>query len=181
MSDTVFLTIGHSNRDLTEFMGLLQENSVDQVVDVRKLPGSNRYPQFNADTLGQELSAYGIELTRSAGLTGRRKVNKNIDFAVNGWWRNRSFHNYADHTLSSEFQQAFAELTALGSEGTTAIMCSEAVWWRCHRRIIADYLLAQGYWVEHIMGPDQLMTAELGDGAVPQSDGTVTYPATAES
>ncbi|NWN88364.1 MAG: DUF488 domain-containing protein [Micrococcaceae bacterium] len=177
MNHTVFFTIGHSNRSLAEFVKLLTENAVQQVVDVRKLPGSKRYPQFNADTLTEELSKHGIELTRSAGLTGRRNVSKDIDFAVNAWWQNRSFHNYADHTLTSEFQQALTELRDLGAEHATAIMCSEAVWWRCHRRIIADYLLANDHPVEHIMGPGQLMTAELSDGAVPQSDGTVLYPA----
>lgn len=176
MSHTVFFTIGHSNRSSAEFIDLLHEHSVQQVVDVRKLPGSNRYPQFNADALGQELGKHHIKLTRSAGLTGRRKVSKDVDFAVNGWWRNRSFHNYADHALSTEFQEALTELCELGAEHTTAVMCSEAVWWRCHRRIIADYLLASNHQVEHIMGPDQLMTAELSTGAVPQADGTVEYP-----
>lgn len=172
---TVF-TIGHSNRSLEEFLELLVEHSIRHVVDVRKLPGSKRYPQFNADALAEELSHHGIELSRSGGLTGRRNVNKEIAFDVNAWWQNRSFHNYADHALSTEFGQAFSELGEMAREQLTAIMCSEAVWWRCHRRIIADYLLVAGYRVEHIMGPGQLMTAELSDGAAPQSDGSIVYP-----
>lgn len=172
---TVF-TIGHSNRDLDEFLELLFEHSIRHVVDVRKLPGSKRYPQFNADTLGEQLSQQGIELSRSEGLTGRRNVSKEIAFEVNAWWQNRSFHNYADHALSTEFRRALSELDDTARAQPTAIMCSEAVWWRCHRRIIADYLLVADYRVEHIMGPGQLMTAELSDGATPQSDDSIVYP-----
>lgn len=176
MVDTLFFTIGHSNRDSAEFVQLLQENAVDQVIDVRKLPGSKRYPQFNADTLAESLARHDVGFDRSPGLTGRRNVSKDIDFDVNAWWQNRSFHNYADHALSAEFHEALSRLEATGAEQVTAIMCSEAVWWRCHRRVIADYLLAHKQRVEHIMGPDQLMSAELSDGAAPQADGTVVYP-----
>lgn len=178
MKNTVFFTIGHSNRSLAEFAELLTENAIQQVVDVRKLPGSKRYPQFNADTLAEALGDEDIELARSAGLTGRRNVSKTVDFAVNAWWQNRSFHNYADHALTDEFRDALGELCELGARKVTAIMCSEAVWWRCHRRLIADNLLVRDYQVQHIMGPGQLMTAELSDGAVPQDDGSVLYPPT---
>ncbi|MDN6519622.1 MAG: DUF488 domain-containing protein [Yaniella sp.] len=176
MSHTTIFTIGHSNRDLTDFVALLQEQAIEQVVDVRKLPGSKRYPQFDEDTLAQGLSQREIDLTRNQGLTGRRRVSKNLAFETNAWWKNRSFHNYADHALSPEFQTGLAELIDTASHYRTAVMCSEAVWWRCHRRIIADYVLAQSHRVEHIMGLDQLMTAELSAGAVPQSNGTVLYP-----
>src|SRR5699024_255587 len=101
--------------------------------------------------------------------------SKDVPFEVNAWWQNRSFHNYADHALSQEFHEALSDLEKLGTEMSTAIMCSEAVWWRCHRRIIADYLLANKHRVEHIMGPGQLMTAEFSDGAVVQDDGTIHY------
>ncbi|MDN5839232.1 MAG: DUF488 domain-containing protein, partial [Yaniella sp.] len=104
MSHTTIFTIGHSNRDLTDFVELLRQQAIEQVVDVRKLPGSKRYPQFNEDTLAQGLSEHGIELTRNQGLTGRRRVSKNLAFETNAWWKNRSFHNYADHALSPEFQ-----------------------------------------------------------------------------
>jgi len=173
---TVVFTIGHSNRPFEEFLELLQEHSIRHVVDVRKLPGSKRYPQFNADTLAETLSEHQIDLTRSAGLTGRRKVSKDVAFNVNAWWQNRSFHNYADHALSEEFHAALKDLCETSTTQVTAIMCAEAVWWRCHRRIIADYLLTKSYQVEHIMGPGQLMTAELSDGASPQSDGSIVYP-----
>lgn len=171
----VFYTIGHSNRSIEEFYELLEEHNIAHVVDVRKLPGSKRYPHFNADTLGNYLAEHDVQFSRSAGLTGRRKVSKDIPFQVNAWWQNRSFHNYADHALSQEFHEALRDLEKRGTETSTAIMCSEAVWWRCHRRIIADYLLVHNHQVEHIMGPGQLMSAELSDGAVVQDDGTIHY------
>ena len=174
---TVF-TIGHSNRSLEEFIELLEENSIRHIVDVRKLPGSKRYPQFNADTLAEQLADHDIALTRSSGLTGRRKVSKETAFAVNAWWQNRSFHNYADHALTDEFRHALSELQDTAQAQPTAVMCAEAVWWRCHRRLIADYLLVADYLVEHIMGPGQLMTAELSAGASPQDDGSIVYPKT---
>lgn len=177
MSFTTIFTIGHSNRYLTDFVALLNEQSIQHVVDVRKLPGSKRYPQFNEDTLAEGLSQHQIDFSRSQGLTGRRKVSQDVTFETNAWWQNRSFHNYADHALTTTFHNALADLTETAAQYRTAIMCSEAVWWRCHRRIIADYLLAAGHRVEHIMGPDQLMTAELSAGAVPHSDGAVLYPA----
>lgn len=170
-----FYTIGHSNRSIEEFLELLEEHDIEHVVDVRKLPGSKRYPHFNADTLGEFLAEHDIHFSRSAGLTGRRKVSKEIPFEVNDWWQNRSFHNYADHALSKEFHDALAELEDLGAKETTVMMCSEAVWWRCHRRLIADYLIINNHRVEHIMGPGQLMTAELTEGAVVQDDGTIHY------
>ena len=175
MGGTLVFTIGHSNRSFDEFLDLLQEHSVRHVVDVRKLPGSKRYPQFNADLLAENLSEHHIDLTRNAGLTGRRKVSKDVAFSVNAWWQNRSFHNYADHALSEEFHTALKTLCETSTTQVTAIMCAEAVWWRCHRRIIADYLIVKNHRVEHIMGPDQLMTAELSDGAVAQDDGTIHY------
>lgn len=176
MTDNKVFTIGHSNREFEEFVELLREHSIRHVVDVRKNPGSNRYPHFNAETLAKSLSDYDICLTHSPGLTGRRTVSKETDFEVNAWWQNRSFHNYADHALTAEFREAFDALRRTSQQDPTAVMCSEAVWWRCHRRIIADYLLAHDYSVAHIMGPGQLMEAELSDGAVPQADGTIEYP-----
>lgn len=171
----VFYTIGHSNRTIEEFLELLQEHHIEHVVDVRKLPGSKHYPHFNADTLGEFLAEHDIGFSRSAGLTGRRNVSKEIPFEVNAWWQNRSFHNYADHALADEFQNALTDLESLGLQVATATMCSEAVWWRCHRRIIADYLLINDHHVEHILGPGQLMSAKLSDGAVAQDDGTIHY------
>ena len=121
-----FFTVGHSNRSLEEFLELLEENEVDLVVDVRRLPGSSKHPHFDEDALGASLREVGVELVRSPGLTGRRPVSKTIPFEVNAWWQNRSFHNYADHALSEEFRDALEELRSWGSEKRVAVMCAEA-------------------------------------------------------
>lgn len=181
------LTVGHSNRELNEFIGLLTNTGTEVVVDVRKLPGSNRNPQFNADTLETDLAEVGIELRRLEGLTGRRPVSRTVPFDVNAWWQNRSFHNYADHCLSEEFRTDLETLIGW-SEGTRcALMCSEAVWWRCHRRIIADQLLARDLPVAHILGEGHVDAAKMSEGArldterVPgaasSAVGILTYPA----
>jgi len=172
-----FFTVGHSDRTSAGLIELLQESRVERVVDVRRLPGSRRFPQFDEDTLRETLAAVGIELRRAPGLTGRRPVSKDVPFAVNAWWQNRSFHNYADHALSDEFQDALAGLREEGSTVRSAMMCSEAVWWRCHRRIITDHLLARGEEVRHILGADHVDAATLSLGAVVGPDGTVPYPA----
>lgn len=173
-----FLTIGHSSRSLEEFIELLQVAAVTRVVDVRKLPGSSKFPQFNQEALGDSLAGYGIDLIRLDALTGRRPVSKNVPFEVNAWWQNRSFHNYADHALSTGFHESLATLRELGSQRRTTLMCAEAVWWRCHRRIIADHLLARGEEVLHILGKNQLKSAELSKGAVISDTYGVSYPET---
>ncbi|MFC8304060.1 DUF488 family protein [Specibacter sp. NPDC057265] len=176
-----FFTIGHSNRSLDEFLELLQEGGIEQLVDVRKLPGSTKYPHFNADTLAASLSEVGIDFIRSAPLTGRRPVSKEVSFEVNAWWENRSFHNYADHALSEEFSAGLAELLQNPQAPRVALMCSEAVWWRCHRRIITDHLLAHGELVQHIIDKHQIKAAELSAGALIGSDKGVTYPVVKET
>lgn len=177
MNEPLF-TIGHSTRPLVEFIDLLRESQVEVVVDVRKLAGSARYPQFNQDALAPALADTGIAYRYAASLTGRRPVSRDVPFEVNAWWQNRSFHNYADHALSDDFQSALAELRDGGSTRRTAIMCAEAVWWRCHRRIIADHLVASDAQVWHILGAGHVDAARLSDGAVVGPGATVTYPAT---
>ncbi|QGU06900.1 hypothetical protein COCCU_04770 [Corynebacterium occultum] len=172
---TIF-TIGHSTRTLAEFTELLAAAAVRELVDVRKLPGSRRYPHFNDDVLARELPESGISYRRVEALTGRRPVSRTVDFKVNGFWENRSFHNYADHALSEEFKTALRQLIDAAQGSPTAIMCSEAVWWRCHRRIIVDHLLAAGQDVRHIMGPGNTTAATLTAGAVIDDQGQVTYP-----
>lgn len=171
-----FFTIGHSTRSLEEFTELLTSNAVTHVLDVRKLPGSSKYPQFNEDALGLSLKERDIALIRFEALTGRRPVSQGVPFEVNGWWENRSFHNYADHALSTEFRDAVEEVRREGATQRIALMCAEAVWWRCHRRIISDHLLARGDDVVHILSKGQVKRAELSDGAVIHSDHAVTYP-----
>ncbi|HRO29423.1 MULTISPECIES: DUF488 family protein [Micrococcaceae] len=176
--DFPFYTVGHSTRTLEEFLDLLRSVDVRLLVDVRRLPGSRRYPHFDQEVLAASLSGTGIEYRRLASLGGRRSRDRSVPEEVNGFWENRSFHNYADHALSEEFRTGLAELRAWGAERTAAVMCSEAVWWRCHRRIIADHLLAAGEAVHHLMEPGKAPPAQLTAGAVVDPDGgRVTYPA----
>lgn len=174
-----FFTIGHSTRALDEFISLLHGSGVEVVIDVRRLPGSARYPQFDQDALSASLGAERIGYQRVEALTGRRSVSRVVPFEVNAWWENRSFHNYADHALSEDFTSALTVVRERGHVHRVALMCSEAVWWRCHRRIIADHLLACGERVQHILGPRHVDQAQLSQGAVVGADHTVTYPATA--
>lgn len=169
-------SVGHSNHDLDVFVGMLTDVGVTALIDVRKLPGSRKYPHFNDDVLGKQLPVAGISYRRIEGLTGRRKVSRTVPFEVNANWRVRSFHNYADHALGEEFAEALADLRATAAAQTTAFFCSEAVWWRCHRRIIADHLLAAGDNVLHLMGPGQITAATFNEGAVVGEDGKVRYP-----
>jgi uncharacterized protein (DUF488 family) len=171
-----FFTIGHSNRSLAEFVGLLEVPRVERVVDVRKMPRSRTNPQFNGDVLAEELAPAGIAYEHLAALGGLRGKARSLAPEVNGFWTNESFHNYADYALTAEFRAGLERLLDEGRRERSAIMCSEAVWWRCHRRIVADYLLACGEEVFHIMGPDRLEPARLTPGAVVGADGTVTYP-----
>ncbi|MGC4932716.1 DUF488 family protein [Gordonia sp. DT30] len=173
-----FFTIGHSTRALAEFIDLLQESGINLVVDVRRLPGSARYPQYDQDPLAASLAEVGIGYWRADGLTGRRPVSRDVPFEVNAWWENRSFHNYADHALSDDFRQALGALREQGRTRRAALMCSEAVWWRCHRRIIADHLLAHSEQVWHILGRGHVDSAQPSLGAVVGPDGEVRYPAT---
>lgn len=175
------VTIGHSDRALEEFIALLKEHHAEVVVDVRKLPGSKRHPHFNEDVLAESLCEHGIELRRLEALTGRRPVSRTVPFEVNGWWQHRSFHNYADHALGDDFDTDLARLREWSADAQVAVMCAEAVWWRCHRRIIADHLLARGDRVVHVMSPGQAPAALLSEGAAIGEDGTVTYPAGGEA
>lgn len=174
-----FFTIGHSNRSLEDFVTLLTQAQIAAIADVRKFPRSRTNPQFNQDTLPGALADFGIAYHHIAALGGRRGKSKNVDPGTNTLWTNGSFRNYADYALSDEFTAGLMQLLDAGHRRDTAIMCSEAVWWRCHRRIIADYLIARGEAVFHIMGHDRLEPARLTPGAVVQPDGKVVYPAMA--
>lgn len=142
-------TVGHSDRSAEEFTGLLRGNGVEVLADVRKLPGSNKYPHFNQDELSVSLDGAGIRYVYLEGLGGRRRPRKD---SRNVAWRNKSFRAYADHMGTVEFREGIAALLAHARQSRTAIMCSEAVWWRCHRALIADYLKSVGVTVYHIMG-----------------------------
>jgi len=168
-------TIGHARHPLDEFIALLQGVGVTHLVDVRSFPRSRTNPQFNIDTLPAALQPHGISYEHMPALGGRRNLQKNVPPQLNAFWDNRSFHNYADYSQQPEFAEALEELVAIGHEQRTAYMCSETVWWRCHRRIITDWLLARGETVLHIM-PDRVDRATMTRGAVISGD-RVTYPA----
>lgn len=171
-----FFTIGHSNRSIGEFVDLLREQQVEILADIRKIPMSRANPQFNESALRESLHAFQIAYDHIAALGGLRGKARTLDAAINGLWENKSFHNYADYALSEPFRAGLRHMIEMGHDRRTAIMCSEAVWWRCHRRIVADYLIASGQTVFHIMGPDRIEPARLTVGAIVQSDGSVLYP-----
>jgi uncharacterized protein (DUF488 family) len=170
-----FFTVGHSTRSIEQFVRLLRAGGVDRVVDVRTIPRSRTNPHYNEDALGEALSPFQVAYARIAELGGLRKRAAEVPPEVNGWWQNRSFHNYADYALSDAFHAGIERLIALGRERRTAVMCSEAVWWRCHRRFIADHLLHRGEQVFHLMGDDRVEEARMTPAARPQGDRLI-YP-----
>ena len=139
-----FFTIGHSTRSVEEVADLLQAVGADMIVDVRKMPRSRTNPQFNIDILPDALGERQIGYRHVATLGGLRGGQANHEASPNTFWRNKSFRNYADYAMTTAFRAGLAELNSQGRERTCAIMCAEVLWWRCHRRIIADYLLAGG-------------------------------------
>jgi len=169
-------TIGHSTRTAAELIALLREAGINLLVDVRTVPRSRFNPQFNADVLPESLQAAGIGYRHFPGLGGLRHRPKNAPPSPNGLWRNEAFQAYSDYAMTTPFRSSLAELRDISQDHTCAIMCAEAVWWRCHRRIVADYLLACGMSVCHILGEGKNEPATLTPGAQPQTDGTILYP-----
>ena len=165
-------TIGHSTHSADAFLALLRMHGVTQLADVRTMPMSRRHPHFNKDSLEKFLAASGIRYRHLGGLGGLRKPRRD---STNTAWKHPSFRGYADYMETEAFDRAFRELVGFASAGPTAVMCAEAVWWRCHRQLLADALLVQGVPVWHIVGA----------GAKPHEmsafarirDGKVIYPA----
>ena len=155
---------------------MLRDAGVQLVVDVRTVPRSRTNPQFNFDVLGESLQPWQLGYTRIAELGGLRGRSPGVDPATNAYWRNQSFHNYADYALGDDFAVGLAALSAQAEERRVAIMCAEAVWWRCHRRIIADYLLLGGREVFHVMGRGRIDPARMTPAAE-ERDGRLVYPA----
>ena len=172
-----FFTIGHATRPIEEFVGLLQGVSVTFLVDVRTVPRSRTNPQYNRDTLPATLEVLQIGYEHVAALGGLRSRNREVPRETNAFWQNGSFHNYADHAMGATFREGLNHLRELGRERRCAIMCAETLWWRCHRRIITDYLLAAGETVFHILGPGEVRQAEINAAAHVQPSGNLTYPA----
>jgi uncharacterized protein (DUF488 family) len=171
-----FFTIGHSTRPITAFTELLKEAKVGLVVDVRTVPRSRTNPQYNTDVLPGSLIDSQIEYEHSAALGGLRGRARDVPADVNAFWENQSFHNYADYAMGESFRAGLTRLRELGHVRRCAIMCAEAVWWRCHRRIITDYLLAAGDAVFHILAPHHVEKAKMTEAARINSDGTLSYP-----
>ena len=179
MTAARFTTIGHSNRGLDAFVALLREADVALLIDVRAFPRSRANPAFNIDRLPDDLGRVQIGYRHVPALGGRRGRQPGVDESLNAMWRVQSFHNYADYALGGEFGAALDEVIRLGRDRRLTLMCSEAVWWRCHRRIIADHLLLNGHAVDHLMGPGHVEPATPTPGARRTPQGKVIYPATA--
>ena len=173
-----FYTIGHSTRSIEEFVSMLQGAGVTTVVDVRTMPRSRTNPQYNKDALPQSLAPFHIGYEHIAALGGLRGKDRKVSASVNAYWQNKSFHNYADYAMGDDFRAGLSRLHELGRNQRCAIMCSETLWWRCHRRIIADYLLAAGEEVFHLISPKNIEPARMTSSARPAVAGVLTYPAT---
>ena len=148
MNHNTIWTIGHSTRTLEQLVALLNSFSIKMVVDVRNFPGSRRYPHFNKEALGISLPAHDIDYLHLKELGGRRKP---VEGSTNTAWRNEAFRGYADYMETTEFKKAIDKLEAIAEKQPTAYMCSEAVWWSCHRALVSDYLKWKGWTVMHIM------------------------------
>ena len=169
-------TIGHSTRPIEEFVELLRANDVEQLIDIRSVPRSARNPQFNRDTLPEPLARAGIDYLHMPELGGLRHPRPD---SQNGAWRNDSFRGYADYMQTPEFARAIENLMERGAEKQTAVMCAEAVPWRCHRSLVADALVARGIAVEDIMGAGRRQPHKITPFA--QMDGVrVWYPGVAD-
>ena len=172
-AEVVVFTIGHSTRPIDEFLMLLEAHGIHMVVDVRTVPRSRRNPQFGIDVLPQSLAGHGIDYVHVPSLGGLRHPRHD---SPNMGWRNASFRGYADYMQTPEFEQALEELSALARGQPTAVMCAEAVPWRCHRSLIADALTVRGVTVKHIMSPTGAQPHRLTPFA--RVDGTrISYPA----
>jgi uncharacterized protein (DUF488 family) len=168
----VLYTVGHSTRSFDEFVALVRAHGVAQIADVRTVPKSRRHPHFAKESLERTLAAVGLGYRHFAALGGLRKPRRD---SRNTAWRHPAFRGYADHLETAAFERALDELVEWASGAPTAIMCAEAVWWQCHRQLIADALVARGHEVRHIMSggnaPAHTLTAFAR-----VADGRVTYP-----
>jgi len=152
-NSTTIWTVGHSTRSLDEFTSLLTAHDITALVDVRSFPGSRRYPHFSKSALSLSLPSHGIIYEHNPQLGGRRRPSAS---SKNTAWKNASFRAYADHMESAEFNKGIEDLLKLARSNRAAIMCAEALWWRCHRSLIADYLKSHGTEVLHILGENKV-------------------------
>jgi uncharacterized protein (DUF488 family) len=171
---TTAFTIGHSTRSFEDFVALLADAQIQVLADVRRFPSSRRHPQFNGPALAEALAPRGIGYRHFEALGGRRAP---ASASRNLLWKEAAFRGYADYAATPTFRAALDGLAALARAQTCAVMCAEALWWQCHRRIVADYLLADGFSVCHILGAGKIEPAQLTPGAQLAGDGVVLYPA----
>lgn len=171
-ADATVWTIGHSTRTGSELLDCLKAYDIELVADVRRLPGSRRLPQFDAETLAASLRASGIDYHWFPALGGRRRSAAGA--ATSSAWRHPAFRAYAEHIASEEFAEGLFELTMLAAGLRTAVMCAEVLWWRCHRRLIADVLTSLGVPVIHIFTPDHAEPHKLTPPAR-VAEGVLTY------
>jgi len=167
-------TIGHSNQPLDQFLALLGRHRIQALADIRRFPSSKKFPHFNQANLDEALKEAGIEYHWFETLGGRRHRPKNHS-SVNMGLQNEGFRNYADYMLTDDFQEGIEKLLKIAGRKRTALMCAEALFWRCHRRLVSDFLVANGKAVQHIMPAGEIRAHMLTDGAVAER-GKVTYP-----
>ena len=172
---SVFHTVGHSTHEREAFLALLRAHGIDVLVDVRRHPGSRRHPHFNRGEMEAWLTEGGVAYRHQEELGGRRGPPD--PESANGAWRSESFRAYADHLGTGAGRAALDRLERAGRRRRAAVMCAEAVPWRCHRQIVADHLVARGHEVRHILGRDRAEPHELRETARVGEDGRVTYPA----
>ena len=165
-------TVGHSTRPIEDLLALLAEHGVRTLVDVRRFPGSRRHPQYSRDALAASLAAAGIQYVHEPDLGGRRAARPDSPHTA---WRVEAFRGYADYMETPEFQAALERLIRRAEEETVAILCAEAVPWRCHRRLISDALVARGVQVMHILGPGRANSHELDPNARLLPNGRLLY------
>jgi uncharacterized protein (DUF488 family) len=168
-------SIGHSTHPLERFLALLTQHGIEALVDIRRFPGSRKFPQFNRDALAGALQTAGIAYDWLEALGGRRGRRKSMASAINLGLQNASFRNYADYMHTPEFREGVAKLVESARCKTTALMCAEGLFWRCHRRLVSDFLMARGITVQHIMPNGDSKAHQLTPGAVIEGR-KVTYP-----
>jgi uncharacterized protein (DUF488 family) len=166
-------TIGHSTRSIEEFILLLVSQDIRLLADVRRFPGSRRHPQFGKEALASSLERSGIQYVHLQELGGRRATKAD---SPNTGWRNAAFRGYADYMMTEDFKAGIERLLTLAGQQRTAVMCAEALWWQCHRGLIADYLKASGHEVLHIMGHDKVQGHPF-TSAARMRDGELSYRA----
>jgi uncharacterized protein (DUF488 family) len=168
-------TIGHSNQSFEGFRLLLEEFQIRVIADVRRFPSSRKFPHFNRETLHDLLDAEGVQYVWFEALGGLRQKGTD-EKSLNVGLKSPAFRNYADHMMVEEFHDAVQQLLALGATKTTAIMCAERFFWKCHRRLLSDFLVAQDVAIEHILEPGNLRHHKLTAGAIITDEGDVIYP-----